>query len=319
MKKIAILSRIDDAAVEQLNAEHDVVCAFDAGLEKIIELVASSEILIFRSGIQLSAETLEPAKCLSLIIRAGSGTDNIDLAKARSLGIDVVTIPEPGATAVAEMSFALMLALARNLRVADDLLRKGRWAKNEVTGHGFVGKTLGIVGAGNIGTLVGRMGAAWGMTVLGCVEKPDDHEQIRLAANDIEMVELDDVLSNADYVSLHVPLNEATYRLIDARALALMKPSTFLVNLSRGGVVDENALKAALTAGRLAGAALDVHAKEGDEFDSPLIHLPNVILTPHIGASTRSAQKEIGERVLSIVSAYVTDQYKRHRRTSVAM
>ncbi len=314
MTKITILSRIDDATIEQLKSENDVVCEFDPSQESIIKLVGDCEILIFRSGIQIDAEILESARCLSLIIRAGSGTDNIDLASTRSLGIRVVTIPEPGATAVAEMSFALMLALARNLHVADDLLRKGRWAKNELAGHGFVGKTLGIVGAGNIGTVVGRMGAAWGMRVLGCVEKSSEDERLRLAASDIEMAELDEVLCSADYVSLHVPLNKATRGLIDAQALGLMKPDSFLVNLSRGGVVDENALKAALTAGRLAGAALDVHAKEGVDFESPLSNLPNVILTPHIGASTRSAQKQIGKRVLELVSEHIMDQSKEHRR-----
>lgn len=314
MTKIIILSHLDNAAIERLNTENDVVCAFDASHESIIELVGDCDILIFRSGIQVGAEILKSARHLSLIIRAGSGTDNIDLATARTLGIRVVTIPEPSATAVAEMSFALMLALARNLHVADNLLQKGRWAKNELVGHGFVGKTLGIVGAGNIGSLVGRMGAAWGMRVLGCVQKCNEDEKVRLAANDIEIADLDEVLSRADYVSLHVPLNKATRGLIDARALELMKPSTFLVNLSRGGVVDEIALKAALTDGRLAGAALDVHAKEGVDFDSPLSNLPNVILTPHIGASTRSAQKQIGERVMEIVLTHVIDQVKEHQR-----
>ena len=145
MVKTLILSRIDDTAISQLDAKYNIACEFDADQDSLAELLCDCEILIFRSGINLTAKVLQNARNLALVIRAGSGTDNIDLAHAQSFGIRVVTIPEPGATAVAEMSFALMLVLARNLRVADKLLRKGRWAKNELTGHGFVGKTLGIL------------------------------------------------------------------------------------------------------------------------------------------------------------------------------
>ncbi|MCZ6892548.1 MAG: hydroxyacid dehydrogenase [Gammaproteobacteria bacterium] len=308
MTKILILSRIDNAAIAQLDAQYDVVYAFDTTQDSLAERVRDCEILIFRSGIQITAEVLRSAPNLALAVRAGAGTDNIDLVHAQSQGIRVVTVPEPGATAVAELSFALMLGLARKLRVADNLLRQGRWAKHELTGHGFVGKTLGIVGAGNIGTRVGRMGAAWGMKVLGCVRTPTTERRRRLAAQGIELADLDAVLASSDYLSLHVPLNESTVGLIDARALTQMKAEAFLVNLSRGGVVDEEALRAALTTGRLAGAALDVHVKEGAAFASPLSDLPNVLLTPHIGGSTNVAQQEIGERVLDAVSAYLTER-----------
>ena len=308
MTKILILSRIDDAAIAQLDANFDVVCAFDATQDTLAERVRECEILIFRSGIQITAEILQSAPNLALAVRAGSGTDNIDLVHAQTQGIRVVTVPEPGATAVAELSFALMLGLARKLRIADNLLRQGRWAKHELTGHGFVSKTLGIVGAGNIGTRVGRMGAAWGMKVLGCVLNPTKEQRLRLAAQGIELTDLEAVLAGSDFLSLHAPLNESTVGLIDARALARMKAEAFLVNLSRGGVVDEEALRAALTKGRLAGAALDVHAKEGDGFASPLSDLPNVLLTPHIGGSTNVAQHEIGKRVLDAVSAYLTER-----------
>ena len=147
MTKILILSRIDDTAIAQLDAKYDVICAFDPTQDSLAERMRECEILIFRSGIQITAEVLRSAPNLALAVRAGSGTDNIDLVQAQSQGIRVITVPEPGATAVAELSFALMLGLARKIRVADNLLRQGRWAKQELTGHGFVSKTLGIVGA----------------------------------------------------------------------------------------------------------------------------------------------------------------------------
>ena len=157
------------------------------------------------------------------------------------------------------------------------------------------------------------MGVAWGMSVLGCVANATNAERIRLAEAEIEVTGLDDVLVNADFVSIHVPLNDSTRGLIDARALSLMKPSAFLVNLARGGVVDEIALRDAILSGRVAGAALDVHAKEGAEFESPLVDLPNVILTPHIGASTRSAQQQIGERVVEFISEHIANQNRKRQ------
>jgi D-3-phosphoglycerate dehydrogenase len=196
-----------------------------------------------------------------------------------------------------------MLGLARNVTRADRMLRDGLWAKNKLTGYLMTGKTLGIVGAGNIGTQVGDRGVAWGMHVIGCTGQSSPVEEKRLQAHGIQMRSFDEVLSESDFVSVNVPLQENTRNLIDAEAIARMKPGAYLVNLARGGVVDEVAVHDALISGRLAGAGFDVHAKEGSGFHSPLAGLDNVILTPHIGAATYDSQREIGEIVCEFVAA----------------
>jgi D-3-phosphoglycerate dehydrogenase len=202
------------------------------------------------------------------------------------------------------MTFALILGLARQMLPADRALREGRWTKREVRGRLLNGKTLGVYGAGNIGSKVARMGAAWGMRVLACVENPTDERREEFRRDGISLESPDTLLREADFLSLHVPLNDATRGLIRRDELARMKPTAFLVTLARGGVVDEAALLEALEAGRLAGAGLDVHEREGDGNISPLAALPNVILTPHIGATTVDTQDIIGERIVEIVEEF---------------
>jgi phosphoglycerate dehydrogenase-like enzyme len=203
------------------------------------------------------------------------------------------------------MAVALMLALARNLREADRLLRQGYWAKGELQCYLLAGKTLGIVGAGNIGSRVGELAAALGMRPIGCVKVPTAEAKARLASRGIRLASFDEVMSSGDFVSLHVPLDSSTRGLINARALARMKPGSYLINLARGGVVDEAALLAELTGGeRLRGAALDVHQHEGHGKISPLAALPNVVLTPHLGANTVDTQREIGRRIVDIIAQF---------------
>ena len=301
--KILLASRIDPAAESRLRAAHDVTCAYGAPEPELRAAIADREVLVFRSGVQITAGVIDAAQQLRLILRAGSGMDNIDLAAVERRGIVFERIPGPGARAVAEMAFALMLALARNVLRADRGLRQGRFAKAEMTGYLLQGKTLGVVGAGNIGSKVGQMGAVWGMRVLGCTENGGEHDVARLAALGIRRAALDEVLRRSDFVSLHVPLKDSTRNLIDADALARMKRGAFLVNLARGGVVDERALHHALATGHLAGAALDVHEREGDGCVSPLAALDNVVLTPHIGASTHDSQREIGEQIVRVIGS----------------
>ena len=224
-------------------------------------------------------------------------------------GIPLARIPEPGAQAVAELAFALMLALARGVRVADAHLRQGHWAKYEIEGRLINGKTLGVIGAGNIGRRVGQIGAALGMQPLGCVAHPSRAVAEVLSRLGVQLAPFDRVVAEADFLSVHVPLLPSTRHLVDAAVLARVKPGAFLVNLARGGVVDEAALHTALIRGdRLRGAALDVHAAEGEGKVSPLASLPNVILTPHIGASTVDTQREIGRRVIDLVDAFAAER-----------
>jgi phosphoglycerate dehydrogenase-like enzyme len=301
---ILIASSIDPDAIEKLRSRHDVICAFNASPEVLKSHLRDRQALIFRSGVQINAEVLACAPDLKLIVRAGSGLDNIDLDYIRQHEIKMTRIPGPGAQAVAEMAFALMLALARRLFEAEHLWRQGRWAKYELQGFLLSGKVLGIVGCGNIGSRVGQLGAAWGMHPVGCIENPSAKESARLREKGIQPQALREVLSQADFVSIHVPLQNSTRNLINAEALALMKPGAFLVNLARGGVVDEKALYHALTTGRLRGAALDVHEKEGEGIISPFAELPNTILTPHIGAMTIDSQREIGRIVVQMIDSF---------------
>ncbi|HEX6383264.1 MAG TPA: hydroxyacid dehydrogenase [Anaerolineae bacterium] len=303
--KILIASSIYAGALEKLRAQHDIICAFNAKQDELKSLIVDREVLIFRSGVQITAGVMECAPHLKLLLRAGSGIDNLDVDYVRERHLQLVRIPGPGAKAVAEMSFALMLALSRNILEADRLTRQGRWAKQELTGYLLRGKVLGIVGAGNIGSLTGSMGAAWGMEVLGCVERPTSATSERLREKSIRLATFDEVVSQSDYVSLHVPLSEKTRHMINAEVLARMKPGAFLINLARGGVVDEAALYEALASGHLRGAGMDVHAAEGPGKISPLAGLNNVILTPHIGAGAFDSQREIGEIILDTIETFM--------------
>lgn len=302
--KLLFASSIDPETIAQLRGRHDVVCAFNGSEEVLQQKIADREVLIFRSGVQISAAVMACAPHLRLLIRAGSGVDNVDLEYLKNRQLKFVRIPGPGAQAVAEMAFALMLALARRLFEADGLWRRGRWAKNDLAGYNLAGKTLGIVGCGNIGTRVGDLGVAWGMRVLGCVEHASPKVAAQLDKHKIALKDFREILPEADFLSLHVPLQHSTRGLINADTLAQMKTGAYLINLARGGVVNEADLLQALQAGKLRGAALDVHEREGEGKVSPLADLPNVILTPHIGAMTVDSQREIGKLVVQTLQRF---------------
>jgi len=297
--KILIVSPIDPDAIEVLQSKYDVVCVFNPSKERLEELIADREVLIFRSGVNINAGLMEQAPNLGLLIRAGSGIDNLDVDYVKERGLKLVRVPEPGAKAVAEMTFAMFLALSRKLFDADRSMRQARWAKYELSGYLLTGKMLGIVGAGNIGSRVGRMGAAWGMNVIACDENNSAEFSNKLRKENIRLTSFDEVINSSDYISLHTPLNDSTRHMFGQEVFSRMKPGAFLVNIARGGVVDEEALYQELTdAGKLGGAGLDVHENEGEGKLSPLAKLPNVILTPHIGAMTIDSQHEIGLRVI---------------------
>lgn len=301
--RILLASKIDPGTVDQLRESHEVVTCFDGSEDELVAAIPHSHVLVFRSGVQITRRVLEAAPTLQLLIRAGSGMDNIDLEYTTEIGLPIERIPEPGAKAVSELAFTFMLALARDLVRTDRLTRAGEWPKHQVTGRLLTGKTVGIVGYGNIGSRVGKMADGWGMTVLG--SRRDDYPfgEIELFDHDVSFAPLDEVLARADFLSIHVPLDETTRGMIGRRQLALMKPGSFLVNLARGGVVDEEALFDALVDGStLAGAATDVHANEGPGKISPLASLDNVLLTPHMGSMAVEVQSEIGERVLAYVA-----------------
>jgi D-3-phosphoglycerate dehydrogenase / 2-oxoglutarate reductase len=303
--KILLLSPIDTDTLEALNREHDVDSAIGARPSSLDSLAADREIFVFRSGVQISNELLGSAPNLRLIVRAGSGFDNIDLVGARRRGIRLVKIPGPAAQSVAELTLGLMLDLARKISLADRFVRQAHWPKHELLGNLLHEKTVGIAGAGNIGSRVGELAGALGMKAIGCVEHPEPAIARALARKGIELAGLDEVLEAADFVTVNLPLQQSTRNLIDRRALSMMKSGAFLINVARGGIVNEEALYEQLTTpNRLAGAALDVHAREGEGAASPFRDLPNVVLTPHIGSMTAECQRAIGQRLLEIVAAF---------------
>jgi D-3-phosphoglycerate dehydrogenase / 2-oxoglutarate reductase len=304
MTRIVLCSPIDPTAVRCLAERHELIAGWQASRAHLLDLVEGCEILVVRSGVKIDTELLDRARDLRLVIRAGSGTDNLDLDGLVGRGITLERIPGPGADAVAEMTITLMLALLRHLPEADRSVREGRWRKHELTGHRAAGRTLGIVGAGTIGSRVGRLGLALGMHPVGCVERPTREAHRRLTSQGIRPAPLEEVLAAADVLSVHTPLTPRTRGLIDRDALQLMRPGSYLLSLARGGVVDELAVRDALLEGHLAGAGLDVHAHEGEGMSSPLADLPNVVLTPHIGAGTHEAQLAIGERIVELVEGF---------------
>jgi phosphoglycerate dehydrogenase-like enzyme len=305
---ILILNPIDPKTIAKLSEQHEVICAFNSEFETIKKLIQDRELMIFRSGVSVNAELMECAPDLKWLIRAGSGIDNIDMKYVKERGINLQRIPGPGARAVAEMSFALMLAISRRLFEADRSMRQGEWAKYKIVGKLLKEKTLGIIGVGNIGSQVAQLGVSWGMEVIGCVEFPSPTRVVKMKAKKIHLTNFDTVISNADYLSIHVPLQTSTRYIINAEALNRMKKGSILINLSRGGVVDENALfRALISESTVSAAALDVHEYEGNGRRSPLADLANVILTPHIGATVFETQQQIGMRIQELVETFMSE------------
>jgi phosphoglycerate dehydrogenase-like enzyme len=302
--RILVASQIAARAIADLESRHDVRIALGASTADLAAAAADRQAVVFRSGVSIGPEVLS-APALRLLVRAGSGLDNLDLAMVAARGIELVRIPGPGAQAVAELTFGLMIAMARGIVLADRELRVGHWLKSELVGYNLRDKRLGIVGLGSIGSRVAALGRAWGMQPIGVVEHPTPERARSFAVDGIELADLDRVLAEADFLSIHVPLNDQTRGLIGPAAFAHVKPGVFLVNIARGGVVDEAALFDALQpGGRVRGAALDVHVAEGEGRISPLAALPNVVLTPHIGAQTLDAQEEIGREVVAIIDRF---------------
>lgn len=259
--------------------------------------------LIVRNGTRVDAALLEAAPGLRVVGRLGAGLDNVDVAACRRLGVEVVYAPEANGVAVAEMTMGLMLALARRIPAADRHVRRGGWNRAAHAGIELEGRTLGILGFGRVGRLVADRARAFGMEIAVAHPRlrPDDPA---LKAREARLLDLPALLAASDVLSVHLPLTPETAGLIGAAELALMKPTAFLVNTGRGGVVDEEALAAALSAGRLGGAALDVRAAEPPGRRGAagiLARLPNVILTPHVAGLTHEAQRRTAVTVASDV------------------
>jgi D-3-phosphoglycerate dehydrogenase len=290
---------------DNLDQEGEERLAQDAEVIKDPELASLGDVdaLIVRSATKVTRQVLERGRPrLQVVGRAGVGVDNIDLDAAGELGVTVVNAPLAATDAVAELTLGLMLAMARNIPQANSAMHDGRWEKKAFMGSELAGKTLGVFGMGRIGAAVAERAAALHMKVIGYDPLiPADEIERRSA----QPVSQDELLRTADYISLHVPLNEDTRGMIGTAALAQMKQGVRLICAARGGVVDEGALLEALQSRHVAGAALDVFAQEPPG-DSPLIKHPNLIATPHLGAQTYEAQvraaTDIAEEVLAALN-----------------
>jgi D-3-phosphoglycerate dehydrogenase / 2-oxoglutarate reductase len=267
--------------------------------DKLLQAIESYDALIVRSRTQVTPQVFEAAKRLKVIGRAGVGVDNIDLEAAKAHGVMVVNAPVSTSLAVAELTLGLMLALAREIPRADAGMKQGNWLKKELSGIELSGKVLGILGMGRIGAEVGVRAKAFGMTVLGYDPLIPGDEIVRRGA---EPVSLDGLYARSDFISLHLPLTDETRSMLAEQAFRWMKRGVRIVCAARGDIIDEAALLAALEAGQVAGAALDVFASEPPGA-SALVRHPNVIATPHIGAQTAEAQSRAAEDIAHEVLA----------------
>jgi len=274
--------------------------------EQIKEGIGRYNIVIVRSRTTLTRELIEKADNCKIIARVGVGLDNIDLDAAKAKNIRVINAVEGAMNAVAELVLGLMLSLARKIAYTDRGVREGRWLKTESKGTELRGKYLGIVGMGNIGKRLGRLAKALNMNVIGYDVVPIDEEFSKEVG--LMKADLDTLLQSSDYVSIHVPLLDSTRHLINAEKIGIMKDTARIINTSRGGVVDEDALYDALRNGKLGGAALDVFENE-PATGHRLADLDNVILTPHMGAQTVEAQSlaanVIGEKIIQILRGVI--------------
>jgi D-3-phosphoglycerate dehydrogenase len=270
--------------------------------DQLAEVIGDYDALVVRSGTQVTARVIETATKLQIIGRAGVGVDNIDVEAATQRGILVVNAPDGNSIAAAEHTIAMMMSMTRHIPRADASLRDGRWDRKKFVGIEVTGKVLGVIGMGRIGREVARRARGLQMRVLAYDPYVSSEQAERLG---VEMRELEDVLCEADFITVHVPLTEATRDLIGERELEMVKPTAYLINCARGGIVDEAALHAALENGQLAGAALDVFVSEPPDV-SPLLSNPRVVVTPHLGASTREAQVavavDVARQVLDVLN-----------------
>jgi len=281
--------------------EIDLRVRTDAKGEALRAELADADALLVRSGTRVTADLLTSASRLRVVGRAGTGVDNIDVAEATRRGVVVMNTPGGNSLAACEHTFALLLSLLRNVPAASADLAQGKWNRSRFMGRQLAGKTLGLVGFGRIGKEVAVRARAFGMSVL--VSDPFTTESV-VREWDARLVPLAELLERSDVVSLHLPLTEETRHLIDARALASMKEGALLANCARGGLVDEDALLAALDAGRPGGAVLDVFEEEPPK-NLRLLGHPRVVCTPHLGASTEEAQRSVAAEIADQVLAYL--------------
>jgi len=291
--KILVADKISPTGVEFLRTQTDceVVEAYGSSPERILELVADVDGIAVRSETKVTAEVIAAAPRLKVVGRAGVGVDNIDIEAATDRGIIVMNTPAGNTIATAELTFTHILAGTRPIAQADRSMREGRWDRKVLSGSELMGKALGICGMGRIGTEVAKRAIAFGMTV---VAYDPFLTQSRAQALGVEMVSFERLCEVADYITVHMPMTADTKHMINAEAIARMKDGVRLFNCARGGIIEEKALVEGLQGGKIAAAGLDVYEDEPLAEDSELRRIESLVLTPHLGASTKEAQENVG-------------------------
>ena len=304
MYKVFVADKLAQEGLDALAEYPELEVDFAAGLsvEEAIPHAREADAIIVRSATKIKGELLDAAEKLKVVGRAGIGVDNIDLDASTERGVVVLNTPDANATTTAELAIAHMFSLSRNLPAADQSVRDGRWERNKFVGAEVSGKTVGIVGFGTIGRLAAERCRGLKMRVVGFDPFVTDKT---FAEHGVEKCELDALLAEADYVTLHCPVTEGTRNLLSRERLETMKPGARLINCARGGLVDEDALLELVRDGRIAGAALDVYAEEPPPADSALFREPNIQFTPHLGASTHEAQTAVGVEIAHQIAAFL--------------
>ncbi|MEM9196696.1 MAG: phosphoglycerate dehydrogenase, partial [Pseudomonadota bacterium] len=304
MPKVLISDALSERAV-QIFRDNGVEVDFQPDLgkdpDRLADIIGGYDGLAIRSATKVRADLLERADRLSVIGRAGIGVDNVDIAAASAKGVVVMNTPFGNSITTAEHAIAMMFALARQLPEADASTRAGKWEKNRFMGVEITGKTLGLVGCGNIGSVVAARALGLRMKVVAYDPFLSAERATELG---VEKLDLDELLTRADFVTLHLPKNEKTAGILSATRIAAMKPGARLINCARGGLVDEAAVVEALHEGKLAGAAFDVFSEEPAR-ENPLFEAPNVVCTPHLGAATSEAQENVALQVAEQMSDYL--------------
>ncbi|MDX1417800.1 MAG: phosphoglycerate dehydrogenase [Candidatus Promineifilaceae bacterium] len=307
MFKILITDQIGPAGLKRLDEAHDITYDLITGLRKdeLLAIVAQYDALIVRSGTQIDAEILKAANNLQVIGRAGIGVDNVDLAAATRAGIIVMNTPGANSIATAEFTIALMLDISRHTAPASASLASGEWKRTEYVGTELFGKTLGIIGFGQVGRLVAERALAFGMEVLAL--DPYVSEEVARQMG-VTLVDLEDLLPESDYLTLHTTYLPETADIINVETISQMKDGVVILNTARGRLIDDHALADALKSGKVKAAAIDVYREEPPRKSNPLLGLPNVLHTPHLGASTTESQRAVATQIVQQVIAALRGQ-----------
>jgi D-3-phosphoglycerate dehydrogenase / 2-oxoglutarate reductase len=295
--KVLISDGLSDRGIAILSSAAQVDNIPDISADELLRVAGEYDAFVVRGRTKVTPAVFDAARRLKAVGRAGVGVDNIDLTAARTHRVTVVNAPKSTSLAVAELAVGMMFAVARMIPRADTTMKQGQWIKKQLEGIELNGKTLGIVGTGNIGTLLAQRASALGMNVVGFdTLVPTDEIKRR----GIEPVTLQDLYARADFISFHLPLTPESKGMVNGQSFAQMKRGVRIIDAARGGIIDETALLAALETGQVAAAALDVYATEPPGLTALVAH-PNVVATPHIGAQTEEAQDRAAEDIASEV------------------